>query len=49
LPDDTKELEDDGKRGVDFGVSIVVELQNLTPKNGDNDVGFAAKQLTRGD
>ena len=35
--------------GVDFGVSIVVELQNRTPKNGDIEVGFGAKQLTKGD
>ena len=34
---------------VDFGVSIVVELQNRTPKNGDIEVGFGAKQLTKGD
>lgn len=43
LLEDTKELE------VDFGVSIVVELQNRTPKNGDIEVGFGAKQLTKGD
>ena len=34
---------------VDFGVSIVVKLQNRTPKNGDIEVGFGAKQLTKGD
>ena len=27
----------------------MVELQNRTPKNGDIEVGFGAKQLTKGD
>ena len=33
----------------DLGVSIFDVLQNLTPKNGDNEVGFGAKQVKSGD